>query len=48
MNWLRLRCGQIFNYVSPNQYGGLEYLWSKLFGLPSMYDAMTGTRDTSH
>ena len=23
-----LRCGQILNYVSPNQYGSLGYLWS--------------------
>jgi hypothetical protein len=45
--WLRM--GQIFDYVSPNQYGGLAYLWStqatvspntgSTFG---MYDAMTG------
>jgi outer membrane protein assembly factor BamB len=35
-----LRCGQIFNYVSPNQYGGLSYLWTTTW---SMYDAMTGS-----
>jgi hypothetical protein len=23
-----LRCGQVLDYVSPNQYGGLAYLWS--------------------
>ena len=23
-----LRCGQILDYVSPNQYGGLTYLWT--------------------
>ena len=23
-----LRCGQILDYVTPNQYGGLAYLWS--------------------
>jgi hypothetical protein len=45
--WLRM--GQVMDYVSPNQYGGLAYLWStqatvapntgSTFG---MYDAMTG------
>ena len=47
-----LTCGQILNYVSPNQYGGLAYLWST--GVPAgvktasgttcynMFDAMTG------
>ncbi len=45
--WLRL--GQIFDYVSPNQFGGIAYLWStettvapntgSTFG---MYDAMYG------
>ncbi len=45
--WLRL--GQIFDYVSPNQFGGIAYLWSvettvapntgSTFG---MYDAMNG------
>ena len=34
-----LRCGQIYNYISPNQYGGLGYLWTTTW---SMYDAMTG------
>lgn len=29
-----LRCGQILNYVSMNQYGGLAYLWST--GTPAM------------
>jgi hypothetical protein len=46
-----LRCGQILNMITPNQYGGLAYLWS----VPSsgggfqaaqmqynMYDALTG------
>jgi hypothetical protein len=23
-----LRCGQIYNYISPNQYGGIPYLWA--------------------
>lgn len=34
-----LRCGQIYNYISPNQFGGLAYLWTTTY---SMYDAMTG------
>jgi len=28
-----LKCGQILNYVSPNQYGGFAYLWT--FGTPT-------------
>jgi hypothetical protein len=23
-----LRCGQIYDYISPNQYGGIPYLWA--------------------
>ncbi len=39
----QLRMGQIFDYVSPNQYGGLAYLWAESSGPTySMYDAMTG------
>jgi hypothetical protein len=44
-----LMCGQVLRYISPNQFGGLSYLWSKeptvkpntgtTYGL---YDAMTG------
>lgn len=26
-----LRCGQLFDYVSPNQYGALPYLWGREF-----------------
>ncbi|HUK84932.1 MAG TPA: PQQ-binding-like beta-propeller repeat protein, partial [Candidatus Acidoferrum sp.] len=46
-----LVCGQILDYVTPNQYGGLTYLWSEpqtssALGAPSstleMWDAMTG------
>ncbi len=48
-----LKCGQIMNYLSPNEFGGRAYLWSTGNGdLPSgtaatgttynMYDAMTG------
>ena len=50
--WLRM--GQILDYVSPNQFGGLAYLWSTeptvspntgpTYGL---YDAMTGTKMTN-
>ena len=46
-----LRCGQLLDYVSPNQYGGLAYLWTT--GTPAgitstgtalnMFDAKTGT-----
>ncbi len=45
----RMLCGQVLSYVSPNQFGGLSYLWStettrspntgSTYGL---YDAMTG------
>ena len=45
--WLRM--GQIFDYVSINQYGGLAYLWANLPTVApntgstyGMYDAMTG------
>lgn len=46
-----LRCGQIINYITPNQYGALAYLWSipaSASGFMAsgsymgMYDAMTG------
>lgn len=45
-----LRCGQIMNYLSPNEYGGRAYLWAtgNVPGVTStgtcysMYDAMTG------
>ncbi len=45
-----LRCGQLLDYMTPNQYGALAYLWST--GTPdgivstgttwNMFDAMTG------
>ena len=45
--WLRM--GQILDYVSPNQFGGLAYLWSTQPTIApntgptyGMYDAMTG------
>ncbi len=34
--------GQIFNYISPNQYGGHAYLWSTSGSTMSMYEALTG------
>lgn len=34
-----LRAGQILNYYSPNQYGGLAYLWST--GTPAMVASAT-------
>jgi len=44
-----LRCGQIYDYVSPNQYGSLSYLWVQEPTIPpntgatyGMLDAMTG------
>jgi hypothetical protein len=43
-----LSCGMTYNYQSPNQYGGLAYLWtgpSGFFAGPgtwSMYEAKTG------
>jgi outer membrane protein assembly factor BamB len=46
-----LRCGQIFNEITPNQYGAQAYLWSipaaaagfmATGSYMSMYDAMTG------
>ena len=48
-----LRCGQTYNYISPNQYGALAYLWSVPLSSAgfmaggsnmSMYDAMTGNK----
>jgi outer membrane protein assembly factor BamB len=46
-----LKCGQILNMITPNQYGALAYLWSVpqssggfMAGISTynMYDAMTG------
>ena len=48
-----LRCGQTYNYISPNQYGALAYLWSVPLSSAgfmaggsnmSMSDAMTGNK----
>jgi outer membrane protein assembly factor BamB len=44
-----LRCGQVLNYISPNQFGGLAYLWVQQPTIPpntgatyGLWDAMTG------
>jgi len=34
--------GQIYNYISPNQYGGCAYLWDTSGTTWHMYDAFTG------
>ena len=39
----RLAFGQIYNYESPNQHGGMPYLWSISGGVMRMYDAETGS-----
>ncbi|MGD6850424.1 MAG: PQQ-binding-like beta-propeller repeat protein [Candidatus Bathyarchaeia archaeon] len=38
----QLRMGQVYNYISPNQYGGQAYLWSTSGSTWSMYEATTG------
>ena len=37
-----LRLGQVYNYISPNQYGGQAYIWSTSGSTWSMYEATTG------
>jgi hypothetical protein len=37
-----LSCGQIYNYKSPNQEGGIPYLWWTAGTTWYMYDAFTG------
>ena len=46
---LPLLCGQMLDYITPNQYGGIPYLWSTLPTVSpntgttyGMFDAMTG------
>ena len=34
--------GQVYNYVSPNQFGGIPYLWDIDGSTYKMYDAYTG------
>ncbi len=37
-----LRMGQIYNYISPNQYGGQSFLWSVSGTTFSVYEPTTG------
>jgi outer membrane protein assembly factor BamB len=37
-----INCGQIYDYVSPNQFGGIPYLWYLRAPNYYMYDANTG------
>jgi hypothetical protein len=37
-----LTCGQVYNYMSPNQEGGIPYLWAMNGPIWQMYDAFTG------
>ncbi len=39
---LPLSFGQIYDYESPNQHGGVAYLWCQVGSTWSMYDAWTG------
>jgi outer membrane protein assembly factor BamB len=34
--------GQVYNYISPNQFGGIPYLWYARGSTWKMYDAFTG------
>jgi outer membrane protein assembly factor BamB len=34
-----LRCGQIINMITPNQYGGLAYLWSQPLGSTVVFES---------
>jgi hypothetical protein len=34
-----LRCGQIVNMITPNQYGGLAYLWSQPLGSTVVFES---------
>lgn len=42
VNYPQLTMGQIYNYISPNQFGGIPYLWSTNTNNWHMYDAFTG------
>ena len=37
-----LRCGQVFDYLSPNQYGALAYIWTT--GTPAQVASATNVR----
>jgi hypothetical protein len=40
--WPGITNGQILNYVTENQYGGIPFLWSAFGTTWSLYDAFTG------
>jgi hypothetical protein len=40
--WPGITNGQVLNYVTENQFGGIPYLWQTAGSLWSMYDAFTG------
>ena len=42
VNSALLKNGEVFNYLSVNEYGGYAYLWGTQGTTYSMYDAMTG------
>ncbi|MCW4018980.1 MAG: PQQ-binding-like beta-propeller repeat protein [Candidatus Bathyarchaeota archaeon] len=39
---ITINYGQVYNYISPNQFGGIPYLWSTSGTTYSLYDAYTG------
>ncbi len=40
--WPGITNGQVLNYITENQYGGIPYLWNTFGSVWSMYDAFTG------
>ncbi|MCW4019124.1 MAG: PQQ-binding-like beta-propeller repeat protein [Candidatus Bathyarchaeota archaeon] len=40
--WPGITNGQVLNYITENQYGGIPYLWNTAGSVWSMYDAFTG------
>lgn len=40
--WPGITNGQILNYITENQYGGIPFLWQTAGSLWSVYDAFTG------
>lgn len=39
---ITINYGQVYNYISPNQFGGTPYLWSTTGSTYKVYDAYTG------
>ncbi len=39
---ITINYGQVYNYISPNQFGGIPYLWSTSGTSYTLYDAYTG------